>query len=738
MDLSNYLAKSNPVKTLLEHTEEVLAELEILREFQYISSEHLYHLTKKACQYHDYGKANREFQNRILHRNKFNETKEIVHNVLSVYFIPPSDFESLDDYCKVAEAVLNHHSYGDTNKIISQSGELIQELLGDFAGEIISVEGRRLSKIQEMLFHKDAILVKGYLHRCDYSASAGLTVEYPNDFLEEKLDCMMMRWLQKSKYFIGWNPLQEFCIKHSSDNIIVTAQTGMGKTEAGLLWLGNHKGFFVLPIRTAINEIYDRIRFEILEKERIEERLALLHSENLSYYTANVEVESISLMEYQDRSKQLCMPITVTTLDQIFDFVFKYAGYEMKLATLSYSKLIIDEIQMYDAQLLAYLIYGIAIITKYGGKVAILTATLSPFVRNLLKDKGFDADVVEESFTNDLKRHSLKVYHERINSEYIIEKYEDNKQRQVGNKILVVCNTVKAAQKIYRELDMIIPQEELHILHNKFIKADRSKLEKEILEFGKTYNSKGEVHITNGIWVTTSIVEASLDIDFDYLFTELSDLNGLLQRLGRCNRKGIKLFDEYNCFVFTEIDKSLLKHGDKGFIDKTIYELSKEALSDNKVNGLMTEYDKLNLIENYFTSNRLKDSDYMREFDITWNYIVGLNPSELEKAEVKLRNIVTYTIIPACIYELNYKEIQEYIEKYNVRDTLLEDKIRFADEVRKYTLNVEPYVLSPTNKKAAKIVNQISIGKKETIYIIDCDYTEIGFQMKVNDGVTFW
>ena len=34
----------------------------------------------------------------------------------------------------------------------------------------------------------------------------------------------------------------------------------MGKTEAGLLWLGNHKGFFILPLRTAINAIYARIK----------------------------------------------------------------------------------------------------------------------------------------------------------------------------------------------------------------------------------------------------------------------------------------------------------------------------------------------------------------------------------------------------------------------------------------------------------------------------------------------
>ena len=55
-----------------------------------------------------------------------------------------------------------------------------------------------------------------------------------------------------------------------------------------------------------------------------------------------------------------------------FDMAFRYPGYEQKLATLSYSKVIIDEIQMYSADLLAYLIYGLKLITDYGGQFAIL------------------------------------------------------------------------------------------------------------------------------------------------------------------------------------------------------------------------------------------------------------------------------------------------------------------------------------------------------------------------------
>ena len=39
------------------------------------------------------------------------------------------------------------------------------------------------------------------------------------------------------------------------------------------------------------------------------------------------------------------------------------------------------------------------------------------------------------------------------------------------------------------------------------------------------------------IWIATQIVEASLDIDFDFLITESSTIDSLFQRFGRCYRK---------------------------------------------------------------------------------------------------------------------------------------------------------------------------------------------------------
>jgi len=722
LDLSIYKAK--PDKTIRQHTDELLQNLDIMQKLKYIRNQHIYELTKIACEYHDYGKANREFQKRIDLNTKFNENTEIAHNVLSLYFIDKNEFENIEDYYKVGFAVLNHHNYCDNLKTIENENckELIKNLLSDF--QINLVKRSTTNNLKKITKNHEAILVKGFLHKCDYSASGGIPIEYENNFLDYGLDNLLEKWRSYNKNS-KWNDLQQFCKENTNKNIVVVAQTGMGKTEAGLQWIGNNKGFFILPLKTAINSIYKRVKVDILDDNHIESKLALLHSDALSYYNNDINHE-MDIMDYYNQSKQLSVPLSISTLDQLFDFVFKYQGYELKLATLSYSKIVVDEIQMYGADLLAYLIYGIKTINKFGGKIAILTATLAPFIKDLLKIGEDSIEFEEKTFINDVKRHNLKICHSQIDADSIYNKFKENNEKRISNKILVVCNTVKKAQQIYTEL---LEKEgvKINILHSKFIKCQRAAKEREILEFGKTENL-GEC-----IWISTQIVEASLDIDFDYLFTELSDISGLFQRLGRCNRKGMKSIDEPNCYVFLNIDNNLLTNGDKGFIDSKIYELSKDAIKG--VSGLLTERDKIDIINKYLTTENLEGSDYLRNYRRFAKWIENLEPYEIEKNDIKLRNIISYDVIPNEIY----KEHQEAIDDNSMRllnvvtkkmekaelDKIKLEKIKLKEEIKKYTVPVGRYDIYFNGSNA--IVKKIQLSRNEFINVVNCQYNELGF-----------
>jgi CRISPR-associated endonuclease/helicase Cas3 len=738
--IENKLAK--PDKTIKQHTEELLKCLDLLLELGYIKKGEIYNLVEKACIYHDLGKLNDEFQKRVKSKTlKFNEDKEVVHNVLSLYFIDSKMFTTEADYLKVAHSVLNHHSYGNVFEILNEKEELIKSLVKDF--NIYKIKRSIKTKLvkKELINNPETIKIKGYLHKCDYSASAGNVAEYPNSFLEEALKNLLIKW-KKENNNTKWNELQKFALENKNENIIAIAQTGMGKTEAGFLWMGNTKGFFVLPIRTAINAIYDRARKNILNNDKIEEKIAILHSSSLEYYLRNISndmSENEDILNYHTIGRQLSIPINITTMDQIFDFVFKYPSYELKLTTLGYSKIVIDEIQAYSADLLAYLIYGLEKVNEQGGKIAILTATLPPFIKDLLK-KNMDFKENENAFTSDVIRHNLKVINERISSDDIYEKYNENKKLNKNNKVLIVCNTIKEAQKIYNQLKGKVDEKELNILHSKFIRKERLEKEEDIIEFGKTYDEEKNIDKKSGIWISTSIVEASLDIDFDYLFTELQDLNSLFQRLGRCNRKGKKDSKDYNCYVYTKIEESNLVDGKRGFIDRSLFNLSKEAIED--LDGQLSEKEKVSLIEKYLTTENLKDSDYMRKYNKEYEFINDIELYKFQVNDVNLRNILSEEIIPSPIYEKYLSDITELENKLKDREISIIERVKLKDKIKQYTVSVHPidvknYEFAVQSGKAIHYKKvMLSNNVKDYIKVIECEYDEVGYKRMRYDKQT--
>lgn len=85
---------------------------------------------------------------------------------------------------------------------------------------------------------------------------------------------------------------------------------------------------------------------------------------------------------------------------------------------------------------------------------------------------------------------------------------------------LIICNTVARAQSVYSLID----RDDKMLLHSRFRKADRAKLENKVVNF-------------NGVVVSTQVIECGLDISADVLVTELCPWSSLVQRSGRVARK---------------------------------------------------------------------------------------------------------------------------------------------------------------------------------------------------------
>ncbi|WP_239255465.1 CRISPR-associated helicase Cas3' [Listeria ilorinensis] len=730
--MTTFYAKSKPLETIQQHTDKLLENYQQLSElYPEIKTE--WELLYLACLLHDLGKMSNKFQEKIR-KEKKTIPGEIPHNYLSVAFIDSKSLKKQgytnQQIKSLYHAVAYHHvrainfneeEYQLEREKLAEPFEKFkyEKLEGyrycDFklSRRYFTLENRIMKEDGQLFF--DYILLKGLLNRIDYAASAGILVEQPNDFLEEAMDQLLLTF-QKKNSAAEWNELQRYMCAHQADNIVVVAETGMGKTEAGLLWLGNQKGFFTLPVRTSINAMYDRISQQILP-EIYEKKLGLLHAETLNQYLDDKEIEDDKVDDYFERTRQLSLPLTICTIDQLFDFVYFYAGFEPKLATLSYSKVIIDEIQMYSPDLLSYLIYGLACIQKVGGKFCIMTATLPGFLIDYLHKFNLQFEQPEHAFISERVRHRIAVVPTRLEADAIIEK-------QQGKRVLVIANTVKEANRIYAELRERLPEHKISLLHSRFIRKDRSLKEAEIVKDGSL--KTGEACI----WIATQVVEASLDIDFDILMTELSDLNGLFQRMGRCYRQR-EVEEEPNVYIFNGGKK--YNTGVGPVIDETIYRLSKEVLESKS--GLLTEQEKLNMLDAVYAMEKLQGSQYLKSLDGTLDYLNILDPYSMDKKEVqqKFRNIDSTTVIPSPVYQEYQAVIAEQVEIIKDKQKTKHEKSKARAKLNEFQVALPTYICLKGEQTLLRI------NDYEKLTILACEYgVETGVQELIKDDDLFF
>jgi len=148
------------------------------------------------------------------------------------------------------------------------------------------------------------------------------------------------------------------------ENLVLVADTGLGKTGLATVW-SKRKLFYVLPNRTSTNAM-----FETMKSIFGENRVGLLHSTSLFYIyeNRNSDKEDYTILRDFENTRNLSKPITISTADQLFTAVFKYPTYEKIYSTLSYSDVVIDEIQGFDPTQIVPIIYQIKETTKIGAR----------------------------------------------------------------------------------------------------------------------------------------------------------------------------------------------------------------------------------------------------------------------------------------------------------------------------------------------------------------------------------
>ena len=375
-----------------------------------------------------------------------------------------------------------------------------------------------------------------------------------------------------STLFAGYRPqplqatLHDACQKPGL--FIVEGPMGCGKTEAALwaahrLIAAEENGgiYFALPTQVTSNRIHRRIApfLEAALKDRATLRLAhgsswLEENQTLVLHPATQqELESREHVAegrswFASSKHALFARYGVGTVDQALQGVVAVKHFFVRRFGLAGKVVILDEVHSYDVYTGTLITHLIRELLALNCSVIVLSATLTRERRKELveaaggESQGVASDsypLVTISRVGELVREipvakgnsrTVTIQCAAFSQETILQ--QCIRRAEQGQHVLYLRNTVPEAQAAFRMVAGGIREErvEVGLLHSRFPLFRRQQLEGRWLErLGKQRSTDGR----GSILIATQVVEQSVDIDLDFIVTDLAPTDMLLQRMGR-------------------------------------------------------------------------------------------------------------------------------------------------------------------------------------------------------------
>ncbi len=547
---------------------------------------------------HDIGKADSYFQHRVpefsneLAKAGFPVTGDAPcrHERISSRFIKNKLIEvGLESFAAdaVSRIVVAHHGYWD-------------EIARDVGKEYAEAQNRLWRMLQQVLDIKElptkrpynlsafGMRLVGHVVLCDWIASNEkffcdvrlMNINDPNKYLSKAKE-VAIQWIrelgldrgdraEKSASIVTTpRPIQKALLDNDIPPglVIIEAPMGEGKTESAWIlaekWRdkGYYGMYMALPTMATSDSLYDRYRYDYLNKLGYGDNVKLVHGmawlrdekepEKLSEVGEPGDDRSFAATWFRPTRRAMLAEHGVGTVDQAMLAGMNVKFGFLRLYGLLDRVLVIDEVHAHDAYMSAIICRLLNWCACLKIPVVLLSATLSANQRAAMIEaygaKGSDpgpdapyplitvAEATKEAWTIKAEASSSRTL--------IIESYPGllGDARKTANMAIdlvkdggcccIILNTVKQAQSVFNEVKL--PDNEKMLFHARFMASDRQQITENVVRlFGKDVSNRPRKYVL----VATQVVEQSLDVDFDYMISEIAPMDLLLQRSGRMHR----------------------------------------------------------------------------------------------------------------------------------------------------------------------------------------------------------
>ena len=408
----------------------------------------------------------------------------------------------------------------DTDPIIFKKDRNMDFALGTF-----------IRMLYSCLVDADFLDTEAFMKNGETGRNSGESME----ILQNKLINYVSEWLKNTDTDTingRRTEILNHCIKEGKqpEGIFrLTVPTGGGKTIASLAFAMEH----------AVKYQKDRIIYVIPYTSIIEQNAQIfreiLGEENVLENHCNVEYEgSEEFKPMQLASENWDKPVIVTTNVQFFESLFANKSSKCrKIHNIANSVIILDEAQMLPLDYLKPCIAMLQeLVDSYSASVVLCTAT-QPALDSFFSNKEAIKELcprMEDQF-----RFFKRVNYQnlgKIRQEDLLERLKNEKNA------LCIVNTKKTAQMIYKELQ----GEGIYHLSTSMYPKHRKRVLKAIRERLKNDEKC--------IVISTSLVEAGVDLDFAMVYRQIAGLDSMIQAAGRCNREGKRKWSESMFYIF--------------------------------------------------------------------------------------------------------------------------------------------------------------------------------------------